>query len=344
MVRKFAISLAVSALLAGSAVLAAAPAWAQEKITIGWPGVPPIYADVIGYVAQETGLFKKYGVEVDLRQMDSGAAAAKAVVSGAIDASMSPSQFVLALASNAKIPVKAIFGLPNPDWLIGSMDESKANCDGIKGEAVGVDSTGGARWIQLNTYLVRKCKLVTDKDVSTVPLGANTATAMASGQIQFGVLHLDDVVVIEKETGKKVHIVTRLEEVSPGLHYLLMTVREDTLAKKRDALVRAVAALSDAASYMADPANADKVAEIATVTKHSKENAAAALKLFLDIGFWPIDDSGLPKERIDRSIANQKRVGELSKGRSGIKPDVTPVTFEQIVDLSVWEDAKKLRK
>ncbi len=40
---------------------------------------------------------------------------------------------------------------------------------------------------------------------------------------------------------------------------------------------------------MQDPKNADKVAEIATVTGHTKEVSKAALKEFLAIDFWAVE-------------------------------------------------------
>lgn len=343
MVRKYLSTLAASVVIAGTAMMAM-PANALDKLTLGVPGVPPIFADVVVYVAKEAGFFKKYGIDVEIRGMNSGAAAAKAVVSGSLDASLSPSQFVVRLKSNAGVPVRAIWGFNNPDWLIGSMDKSKANCEGLRGGAVGVDSKRGARWIQLNTYLARKCKMKIEKDVSTVPLGSGIATAIAAGQLTFAVLHLDDIVVIERETGKKVHIISTIEEVAPGLHYLMMIAREETIAKKKDQLARAVAALRDAAVYMADPANVDEVAKIAGVTKRTLADAKTALGLFLNIGFWPQNNVGLDKSRIEKASANQARVGKITKGRGGIKPGKTPVTYEQMVDLSVWAAAEKMKK
>ncbi len=312
-----------------------------EKLTLAVPGVPPIYANVVAYVAQDAGLFKKHGVEVEIKPINSGAAAAKGVASGSFDMAFSPSQFVVRMVSNAGLPIRAIWGFNNPDWLIGSMDQAKANCEGIKGDSVGVDSKRGARWIQLNTYLARKCKLKIDRDVKTVPMSSNVATAMAAGQLTFGVLHIDDVMAIEKNSGKKVHVVAKIDEVAPGLHYLMTITREDTLAKKRDAMVRAVAALSEAAKYMADPANAENVAKIAGVTKHEQDVAKAALKGFLAIKFWPTDNNGLKQERIEKAVANQVRIGKITKGRGGIKPEKTPITYEKMVDLSVYEDALK---
>jgi len=336
-----------AAALAAVALIAAAPgatAADKEKLTIGMPGVPPVFGAVVFYVAKDVGIFDKYGLDVTVKAMDSGAAAANAVDSGSLDFSLSPSPFIATKVGNAGAKLKAIWGMEKSDWLIASMDPKKMSCDSMKGQGVGVDSPRGARWIPLNTYLVTKCKLVTDKDVPTVPLGTTVGTAMASGQLTFGVLHMDDVPVIERMSGKKVNIIADLETIAPDQHYLLGVVRADTLAKKRDAFVRFDAALRDAVAYMRDPKNADKVATIAAVTKREKADALHALKAYNAMEFWPSNHAGLTKDRVMNAVNSQARIGKITKGKSGINPAKKPPTYEQLVDLSVWADAEKLKK
>lgn len=337
---------AAAALAAGlaSGIACAAPALAADKLVVAVPGIPPVFGGVVVYVARDAGIFKKYGLDVTVKAMNSGAGAAKAVDSGSLDAALAPSQFVVTMVSNAGVPLKAIWGLDNPDWLIGSMDGGKTDCAAIKGQPVGVDSPQGARWIQLNTYLARKCKLAIEKDVPTVPMSSNVGTAMASGQINFGVLHIDDVPVIERMSGKKVHTMAKIEDVSPGIHYIMMVARADNIAKKRDAFVRFVAALRDAANYMHDPANLDRVAKMAAPTKRGIEDAKFSVNAYTKMMFWPKGTAGLEKGRIEKAIANQVGVGKRTKGRGGIKPEKTPVTFDQLVDSSLWADAEKLKK
>jgi NitT/TauT family transport system substrate-binding protein len=334
--------LAAAAFAAGLGLTA--PAVAADKLTVAVPGIPPVFGGVVVYVARDAGIFKKYDLDVTVKAMGSGAAAAKAVDSGSLDAALSPSQFVVTMISNAGVPLKAIWGMDNPDWLIGSMDAAKTGCDGMKGQPVGVDSPQGARWIQLNTFLVRKCKLAIEKDVPTVPMSSNVGTAMASGQINFGVLHIDDVPVIERMSGKKVHTVVNLEDVSPGIHYLMMIARADNIGKKRDAFVRFVAAMREAADYMHDPKNLEAVAKMAAPTKRDVPDAKYSITAYSKMMFWPKGTVGLDKARLDGAIKNQVAVGQRTKGRGGINPEKTPVTVEQLTDLTLWADAEKLKK
>ena len=76
---------------------------------------------------------------------------------------------------------------------------------------------------------------------------------MVAGQIPFGVLHIDDVPVIQRESGKKVISILDINEVTPINHYMSLVVKRDNVDKQRDTLTKVVAALIDAARFMRDP-------------------------------------------------------------------------------------------
>src|SRR6185503_1890120 len=241
-------TIVAAALLIAAAVMPVMPpalAADAPKVVLALPGVPPIYLTVFAYVADKQGFFKKYNANVELRQFDSGAAGSRAVLAGDADLALVPTALTIGQIANANADVIGIYGLPNPDWAIGTTDPKKATCADIKGQQVGVDTPGGARSLALKDMLVGGCHL-TINDVQQVPLGSNTAPAMIAGQISYGVLHLNDVPVIE-EQGKKVATVITLKDAVPMSHYDLLEVRRDRLAEKRDAIVRTLAALVDAA-------------------------------------------------------------------------------------------------
>ena len=317
---------ALAAGLAGSAA-------AQEAYTIGLPGIPPVFVNTQAYVAEQQGFFKKHGVNVTLRPFDSGAAAARGVASGNIQLSMSPSPLVVTMVSNnPDAGLMMIYGYERPDWLIGSLDGSIAKCEDIKGKPVGVDSLGGARSIALNVML-RQCNLKAE-DTQQVPLSANVLTAMISGQIALGVLHIDDVPIIEREAKKKVATIVDINDVAKINHYLALVVTKKMLAEKRADLVKIVAAYIEAERFMRDPKNIDAVAKAAAPTSRSAADAKWAIEQYVKMEFWP-REHGLKKENVDSIIATQKRVGNI-KGE--------PVPYENVVDLSVYQEALKLAK
>lgn len=325
-------------LAAGLAVLVAGPIAAHSegaKVVFGVPGIPPIFASVLPHVAAERGLFKKYGVDVEVRDFETGVAAARAAAAGQIDWAIAPTPVLVNMVSNAKVNLVGIYGLPNPDWLIGSTDPQKANCMDLKGQPVGVDAIGGARSEALKEMLV-PCKLMPD-DVKQVALGSNTAPAMVAGQLTFGVLHLDDVPPIEEQLKRKITIITTLKQVSPISHYLTLVARTDKVQEKRDAYVKALAGLIDTGAFMRKPENADAVAKIAEVTGHSFEDNKQSVASYNQLEQWPNGTDGLQREKIDAVIQTQVQIG-------GIKAGTTPVTYAEFVDQSLWADALKLVK
>ncbi|HXD45717.1 MAG TPA: ABC transporter substrate-binding protein [Pseudolabrys sp.] len=329
-------TLTAGAVLVAAALGAASPALAQgKKLTIGLPGIPPIFSVTIAHVAEKQGFFKKHGVEVDIRAMDNGTAAARAVVAGDIDMSWSPTPPVINQVSNAGVPLVALYGMPNPDWVVGTTEAGKT-CKDMAGQEVGVDSINGARSIALRSMISGGCKEIKIEDVKQIALGSSPGPAMLAGRLHFAVLHLDDLAEIQHQ-GKKLNILLAMKNTNPTSHYLILIARKDKLAANRDAYVRALAGMIEAAHFMQDPKNADKVAEIATVTGHSKDVAKLALAEFLKIDFWAAKDDGLAKNKIEAVAALMKKIGS-------IKPDKQPVSYDNFVDASVWKDANAMVK
>ncbi len=311
-------------------------AWAADgkKMVIAAPGIPPIYASVILYVAEKEGFFKKHGANVEIRPFDTGTAAARAVLSGDIDVALSPTTLMINQISNTNANVVAFYGFPSPDWVLASTDPARTSCKDLVGQPVGVDAVGGARSIALRIMLAGGCPGMKIEEMKQVPLSSNTAPAMVAGNLSLGVLHLDDLAVLAVQ-GKKTNLVLEMKKTNPTSHYLLVVARQDKLKDNRDGYVRLLAGLIEAARFMQDPANADKVAEAAAPTGHSKEINKAALKQFLDIGFWASNDDGMDRKKLGAMTAASVKSG-------GILPGKQAVAYERLVDQSVWKDANAL--
>jgi ABC-type nitrate/sulfonate/bicarbonate transport system substrate-binding protein len=311
------------------------PAAAEgKKLILAIPGIPPIYSVIITYVAQKEGFFKKHAADVEIKPFDNGTAAARAVVSGDMDMAWSPTPPVINQISNADVSLVAIYGMPNPDWVIGTTEDGKT-CKDLVGQDVGVDSIGGARSVALRSMLTG-CPGVKLEDVKQVALGSGAGPAMIAGRLHYAVLHLDDLAEI-KTQGKPLHILLAMKNTNPTSHYLMLVARKDNLAKNRDAFVRALAGLIEAARFMQDPKNANAVADAASVTGHTKAVNLEALKEFLAIDFWASKDDGLPRNKLEATAKLMKKIG-------AIKADKEPVTFENLVDASVWKDANAMVK
>jgi ABC-type nitrate/sulfonate/bicarbonate transport system substrate-binding protein len=335
MIRRLAGALIGAVLLAAMAA-GSTPASAQgKKIVLALPGSPPIYSVTIAYLAEKQGFFKKHGANVEIKPFDNGTAAARAVVAGDVDIAWSPTPPVINQISNAGVPLVAVYGMPNPDWVIATTEDGKT-CKDLAGQDVGVDSIGGARSVALRSMISGGCKDVKLDQIKQIALGSTSGPAMIAGRLKYAVLHLDDLAEIRHQ-GKPLHILLAMKNTNPTSHYLMMVVRKDNLAKNRDAVVRTVAGMVEAAHFMQDPKNADAVADAAAGTGHSKEVNKMALKEFLAIDFWAAKDDGLPRKKLEAVAALMKKIG-------AIKPGKTPVTYDQLVDASVWKDANAMVK
>jgi ABC-type nitrate/sulfonate/bicarbonate transport system substrate-binding protein len=175
------------------------------------------------------------------------------------------------------------------------------------------------------------------EDLKQVPVGTPMSAAMISGGLKVGVLHLDDLAVIEDKLGRRLTTIITLRRVRPLSHYDLFAARQDKLQQSRDRYVRVIAALIEAESYMRGSKNWDRVAQIATVTGRSETEARESLKKYLEVEFWPNGHDGLDQRKIEAEIATQLKVGAI-KNTSSVP------TYQSLVDRSVFRDAVTLRK
>jgi len=333
MVKMLRTVVACTAALGVALTLAARDSAQAADLSLATPGVPPIFAAVNVYVAQKEGFFKKYGAHVKVRPFDTGTAAARAVLAGDVDIAMSPTPVVIKQVSNAGVPLVGVFGMNPVDWILATTLPGKT-CKSVIGHSVGVDAVGGARSVALHGMLARGCPGVKLSQVKQVALGSNTATAMIAGTLSYGVLHLSDVAQIEAQ-GKKVYTLLAARKVNPLSHHILYVVRKDRLAANRKAYVRAVAAIIAANRFMQNPKNFNAVAKIATVTGLSESVAKAALKKYLAIHSWSTKTDGMNRAKIVAVAKLLKKVG-------AIKPGKQPVSFNKLIDPSVWKDAMAL--
>jgi len=316
--------------------LPAGRAWsadAPRKIVVAVPGIPPVFSGLFAFVAKEENFFKAQGVDVEVRPFDSGAAAAQAVVSGDVDLSLSPTPAIVPMVSNAGVDLIGIFGQEHPDWLLASTDPRSSKCQDLKGQPVGVDSVGGARAAALQQFL-KPCGMKVE-DVKLRSLSSNVGAAMIAGQIKFGVLHTDDVPVLEEQLKHKLVVISSIKDVDPHAHYNLLVTTRKNLQSRREPYVRVVAALMQAARYIEDPKNADRVAKIATVTGRSEKVAKDAVTSLAQLDFWTARGDGLTRANLEKAVKTEQDLG-------GIKPGKEPVAYERLVDKSVARDASAL--
>ena len=329
---KFAALLAAVAALGVSATAATAAPKAKQltTITLGVPGIPPVFLGVMPYTAFEQAYYKKYGLDVPIKGFTSGTDAVKAVQAGQIDLAWSPTPFAMTLISKG-VPLVGIEGMDKVDWVVGSNSSSISTCADLKGQNIGVDSIGGARYQALQAMLT-KCKL-TIQDVHPVVFpGATAIQAMLAGQLHASVLHLDDLAEAASQ-GTPVKTVVSIAQTDPFQHYDMLVGLRDNIASKRAALVNFLKADIQAIRYMNNPKALNRVAQIGMVVGHNLDVTKTALKEYLKLSWWPLNRSGLGVAPITRTVFENVKLGNIAAGN--------PPTWKELTDTSLWKQAYK---
>jgi NitT/TauT family transport system substrate-binding protein len=317
----------------GSSGGSSASSGSVPAITLGSPGIPPVISGLLPYIAQQQGFYKKYGVNVTIKSFTTGTDATRAVADGQIDAAIMPPAQLMELAAKG-VQLVGIQGQEVPDWVVVSTDPAVSSCAQLKGQAVSVDAIGGIRYTALAS-MVKSCGL-TIKAVNPVPLpGSNAPQALIAGQIKVAVLHLNELIDVEKNLGTgKVDVVMKMSQTNPNTMYEMYGVLKSDLAKNRKAFVGMVAAQIAALNWMADPANIDKVAQLGTVVGDPADVMKTAMQQYLTMGFWTLNGSGMPQANVENMVHAQVAVGNLTASSAP--------SYGQIVDQSVYTDAAKL--
>jgi NitT/TauT family transport system substrate-binding protein len=310
---------------------------ADKPFLFGLPGNPPVFLSVQVYVAVAQGFFKKYGIDAQVRAFETGTTAARAVASGEIDFAISPTPIVISAVANSGTPLVGIYGLENPDWLIGSTDPAVRSCQDLPGKPIGIDASGGARWTALRQMTAPSPCNLNMESLQFLALGSNTSTGLISGQIKIAVLHLDDLAEVEDKLGRPLVTVITLKRVKPISHYDLFIARPDRLVQDRDRFVRVLAALIEAEAFMRSSKNWDRVAQIAAPTGRSAAAAKASLTKYLEFEFWPNGHDGLDQRKVESEIKAQASLGAIGQGK-------VPPTYESLVDRSLFQEALALTK
>ncbi len=176
-------SVLTSALLA--IALLAQPGWAQTKVRINWTAVTGAQSGV--YVAQEEGLFKKNGLEVELIHIPSSSRGIQAILAGEIAFSyMDGNNLAQANLKGAGLALVAA-GTNRMVFSLMSKPEIKRISD-LRGKKIGITRVGSSTHTSA-LYALNQAGLK-PSDYQILPLMEvpNILTALMAGQIDAGVV------------------------------------------------------------------------------------------------------------------------------------------------------------
>jgi len=193
------------------------------------------YSEIVGsnaglWGAKEADLFKKNGLDVDLRLIESSLGI-PALLSGQVQvAAVGGSEALAAAVQGADLRIIAALGPVYPYKF--EVPASIKTKEDLKGKTVGVSRIGSSSDVATHAGL-RKYGLDPDKDVTIVQVGSLTArtAAMITGAIQGAVTTPPDTVVLE---GKGFHPLFDLAALNLPAANDMLVVQTGWLTAHRD--------------------------------------------------------------------------------------------------------------
>ena len=313
-----AMAAALAALLPGFA--------AAQDLTIGMPTSPPNVVHMPVYLAQELGLYKKYGLnDVKIVSLNGGVNVYRAMLAGNLDIGMSPAT-VVAVARSKGSPTKSILAsLLKYEASLVVRDNVKDMAD-LKGKRIGIQEPGG--FADLISRSVLRAAKIDAKDVNFVTIATEDVPALVANQVDTAVLHVEQE-MFAKTKVPSLHAVARMWEVQPKTLYTVSAVTEKTIAEKRAQLQAFVNANIEATRII----YADKAKVIPLMVKHTgypQKIIEDTYDFMVKHCIWDAN-SGLGAERIDFTSELMTKAGLIEASK-------TP-KYEDLVDLSFAKEA-----
>jgi len=201
-------------------------------------GISVVYSSItasqsVAWIAQETGLYRKHGLDVQLVFVSSGSRAMSALVAGETPLLFSAgSPGVSAALGGAK--VKIVMGLLNvfPYYLVAAKGINQV--EQLKGKRIGISRFGSSGHAAA-VYALRKFDLEPGRDVALIQIGggAERLAAMQTNAVQ-GTLLTSPQELLAKKLG--FNVLADLAQLQvPFLHSALIT-REQVIAQQPDLL------------------------------------------------------------------------------------------------------------
>lgn len=314
------------------AVAAALFAWpagagAVEHLTVAMPTTPPNIVHTAVHIANELGLFKKYGLEIKVIELAGGVYTFRAVVSGSADVASASGPF--SIVGKAKgAPTKMI--LANTPKLEASMvvnDKIKTMAD-LKGKRIGIQEPGGFADV-LARGVLRAAK-VDPKDVHFVSIATEDVPALVADQVDTAILHVEQEIIAQSKI-PTLHAIARLWEIQPNNLYATMAVTEK-LIKEHPAAVKAFVKGHIEATRLIYTDRAKVLPVIVKYTKLPQAVAEKALDILVQKCIFN-PNHGLSPKRVNFTAELMTKVGNIPAGK-------TP-KYEDLVDLSFANESIK---
>jgi NitT/TauT family transport system substrate-binding protein len=228
--------------------VSASPAFAADtlKLAIGQRGN---WDTAIPHLGEKAGIFKKHGITLDMTYTSGSGETLQPVISNSVDAGLAIGTMgvISAYAKGAPVRVIGAEATGAADYWYSKADSGIKTLKDTKGKTIAF-STRGSSTNSIVLAFINEFKLDAKPQATGNP--PSTLTAVMTGQVDvgwaappFGLKEIDE---------GKIQIVAKATDaaVVRGQTIRVVAVNAETLAKKRDALVRFMKAYRETIEYM----------------------------------------------------------------------------------------------
>lgn len=318
-------------LLSGIAVVAiiaglGGGATGQQKprvLGLAMPTTPPNLVHIPPWVAQETGIFARYGIEAKIFTFEGGPSALRALIGGGGEVQIAAPgvpPFIAAVARGGDFRAIATYATKHPVAMV--VQQEIKRCQDLRGKKIGTPGGAGAYAEVMARAVLQTCGLA-PQDVQYLNISTGSRVpALVTGQADAFVLHIDQVYEAVK-VKPSLHTLAYLSDVLPKGWYAAYVTTGDVMRGNGKLLQDVVSALVEANRFIYR--NRDRTIEIGIkYTKFDRDIVARTYDELAKRGVWPVNE-GLHKDLIEAGIDTEARIGTIT-------PDIKP-TYEQVVQL-----------
>jgi NitT/TauT family transport system substrate-binding protein len=323
------------ALAALAAVTFAPPmaAKAQDKIVVGLPTSPPNIVHMPVLVAKDLGLYKKYGVDVDVVSLDDGVKVFRAMLAGNVDVGMAPGSVTIIGISNGAQVKSIVANLPKFEASMVVRGNVKDMAD-LKGKRIGIQQPGG--FADINSRAVLRAAKIDPKDVNFVSIATEDVPALVADQVDTAILHVEQE-MLAKSKVPNLHAIARMWELQPKTLYTVAAATDKVIKDKPAAMQAFVLANIEATRIM----YTDKAKIMPILVKHTgypEKILSESFDFMVKECIWDAN-SGLGPERVNFTADLMTKVGNIKEGKTPKYEDVVDLSFSKkaLEQLGEWK-------
>lgn len=302
-------------------------AHAQQNLIVAMPTTPPNIVHMPVHIANDLGLFKKYGLTIKVVELAGGVYTYRAMVAGSADVASASGPFSIVGRARGATTKMILANMPKLEASMIVNKDIKTMAD-LKGKRIGIQEPGGFADV-LARGVLRAAKL-DPKDVHFVSIATEDVPALVAGQVDTAMLHVEQEIIAQQKI-PTLHAIARMWEIQPDNLYNVMAVQDKALKEKRAALKAYVKGHIEATRLIYTD-RAKVVPVIIKYTKLPKDVVEKSLDLMIAKCIW--DGNGLvgPK-KVAANGALMERVGNIPKGQAP--------KYEDVADMSLAEESIK---